>query len=207
MATNIISKVTSIVKKNNPIRIDFLNEETPVVSSLDVALHFQKQHTHVLRDIDKMRSNLPKEFNASNFGRSEYIDSKGEKRRYYTLTRDGFILLVMGFTGTAALKWKLKYIEVFNSIEAALRENIRTDAIEATLALPALECHRKAAYLDGLHEGKKLQKRQDGLTRLLKIRAYLQKGLTHREIGKILGLSRQGVTSVLDRSRKAGLAA
>lgn len=207
MATKTISQVTSIVKENNPIRIDFLNEETPVVSSLDIALHFQKKHKHVLRDIDQTCSNLPKEFNEPNFGRVEYIDAKGERRRYYALTRDAFTLLVMGFTGTAALKWKLKYIEVFNSIEAALRENIRTDAIEATLALPAIECQRKVAYLDGLKEGRKLQKRRDGLTRLIKIREYLHKGLTHREIGKILGVTRQAVTDTLRRARKTGLAA
>ncbi len=45
------------------------------------------------------------------------IDGKGEKRPEYRITRDGFTLLAMGFTGKAALAWKIKYIEAFNQLE------------------------------------------------------------------------------------------
>lgn len=53
---------------------------------------------------------------------STYQDDKGETRNEYLLTRDGFSLLVMGFTGQKALEWKLKYIDAFNQMETALRE-------------------------------------------------------------------------------------
>lgn len=38
----------------------------------------------------------------------------------YLMTRDGFSLLVMGFTGQKALEWKLRYIEAFNEMENSL---------------------------------------------------------------------------------------
>ena len=51
--------------------------------------------------------------------------SKRKERKHYWLTRDGFSLLVMGFTGPAALHWKLLwYIEAFNKMEQALRSNV-----------------------------------------------------------------------------------
>ena len=55
---------------------------------------------------------------------STYKDSTGRELKHYWLTRDGFSLLVMGFTGPAALHWKLLYIEAFNKMEQALRSNV-----------------------------------------------------------------------------------
>ena len=90
MAANSLSQVTSPVKSGTPIHIDFLNGETPVVSSLDVARHFQRRHSHILRDIDRLCSILPKSFTAPNFGLSKYTDSTGRKLTAYLLTRDAF---------------------------------------------------------------------------------------------------------------------
>lgn len=66
-----------------------------------------------------------------NFGLSEkyfipstYKDSTGRELKHYWLTRDGFSLLVMGFTGPAAIHWKLLYIEAFNKMEEALRSKV-----------------------------------------------------------------------------------
>ena len=52
---------------------------------------------------------------------SEYTTERGRKYKEYLLTRDGFSLLVMGFTGSRALEWKLKYIEAFNKMEQAIK--------------------------------------------------------------------------------------
>ena len=87
-----------------------------VVSSKEVAEHFEKRHDHVLRDIE----NLAKK-DVLNFGEmffeDVYEDSYGRKQKCYLMNRDGFSLLVMGFTGDEALEWKLKYIEAFNMLE------------------------------------------------------------------------------------------
>ena len=58
MATEKIAQNSHFVKDNSLIRVDFLDEETPVVSSLDVARHFQKKHQHILRDINRLQSLL-----------------------------------------------------------------------------------------------------------------------------------------------------
>ena len=87
----------------------------PTADSLMIAEHFDKRHDHVLRDITAL-ADIP------NFGEmfisDTYSDSYGRQQRMYRLTRDGFSLLVMGFTGARALDWKLRYIEAFNRMES-----------------------------------------------------------------------------------------
>ena len=94
---------------------------SPVVSSLSVAEHFEKQHKNVLRQIDALKADLGADFNGLNFAPVAYLDAKGESRPSYNLSRDGFTLLAMGFTGKKALAWKVRYIEAFNAMEAQLR--------------------------------------------------------------------------------------
>ena len=98
----------------------------PVVSSLALADHFEKEHRGVLRDIRSISDEIPEDLRAHNFVLSSY-DGKtpnGGKRKYpmYMLTRDGFTLVAMGFTGKKALAWKIKYIQAFNEMEKALLE-------------------------------------------------------------------------------------
>lgn len=121
MADTPVSQLTPIVKENNGIRFESLNG-VPAVLSTDVARHFQKRHTNILRDIDRLRSILPKSFTALNFEPSNYQDSTGRSVRAFLLTRDALSLLVMGMTGKTAIMWKLRYIEAFNEMEAALRQ-------------------------------------------------------------------------------------
>ena len=158
MTDSTVSQVAPFVNENSMLHIDFLNGQTPVVSSLDVARHFQRRHSHILRDIGRLCSILPKSFNQPNFGRVEIPDVKGEKRPAYLLTRDAFSLLVMGMTGKAAIQWKLRYIEAFNALEAAAldrqaelaREAGYRQGREETLALPAVKKERQAGYLAGM---------------------------------------------------------
>lgn len=102
-----------------------LEHNKPMASSLQVAKHFGKDHNHVLRDIRNLLEDLPEEWAASNFGPTFItVDMPHNAARQdpaYLLTRDGFTLLAMGFTGKRALAWKLKYIDAFNQMEAALR--------------------------------------------------------------------------------------
>lgn len=57
------------------------------------------------------------------FDEHQYIDAKGEHRKEYLMTRDGFSLLVMSFNNTRdVLQWKLKYIAAFNKMEELLKE-------------------------------------------------------------------------------------
>ena len=108
----------------NPIipKLTVSEQGTPLTSSLDIAKVFEKEHFHVLRDIENLLKDIPEDFIATNFGLVEYTDAKGEKRPMYLLTRDAFTLLAMGFTGKKAMRFKVLYIETFNAMEKALLE-------------------------------------------------------------------------------------
>ena len=98
--------------------------DTARVDSLFVAEFFEKQHKHVLRDIDKItepKSGLSEEFIKNNFVKDTYKDSTGRKLPCYQMTRDGFTLLVMGYTGTKAMRFKELYIKRFNEMEKFIR--------------------------------------------------------------------------------------
>ncbi|SME96578.1 Rha family transcriptional regulator [Desulfovibrio gilichinskyi] len=114
LANSITSDNSSVV--GSPTLI--ITNGKPVVSSLTIADHFGKQHKNVLQSIDKLE--VPVKFNELNFQPVEYLDAKGEARPAYNITRDGFTLLVMGFTGKKAMQWKIRYIEAFNAMEQEL---------------------------------------------------------------------------------------
>lgn len=90
-----------------------------VVNSRDVAEHFGKRRDHVLRDIEELIRKDPPKIGEM-FHRVETPDSYGRMQKSYYMNRDGFSLLVMGFTGKEAIEWKLKYIEAFSEMEKKL---------------------------------------------------------------------------------------
>lgn len=94
-------------------------EKRATCTSLDVAETFGKPHDKVMRDIREL--GCSEEFNTANYGDIIYIDSRGRTQKAKTMTRDGFALLVMGYTGEFAMKFKEDYIKQFNAMEAALR--------------------------------------------------------------------------------------
>lgn len=123
MAENSLSQAVSFINDNSTMEVGLTAEGQPAVRSDIVAYHFHRNHRDVLRDIRKLRAKCPESFYQRNFAPVEYTDSKGEKRPAYLLTRDAFSLLVMGMTGKAAILWKLRYIEAFNTLEAAALES------------------------------------------------------------------------------------
>lgn len=112
--------------------IQIINNQ-PVTSSLDVAEFFGKRHDNVIQAIERL--DIPKDFNALNFKAVEYTDAKGEKRPAYNMTRDGFVILVMGFTGKEAMQWKIRYIQAFNAMEASLKQAGHVPSLPATIPL------------------------------------------------------------------------
>ena len=88
---------------------------TPSTRIADV---FGKEHRNVLRAIRSLECS--EYFNALNFERVDYKDAKGEKRQMYNVTKDGFMFLVMGFTGKQAAAIKEAYINAFNQMADTL---------------------------------------------------------------------------------------
>lgn len=94
------------------------------VNSLFVAKFFEKQHFHVLRDIAKItdtKSGLSEEFIKNNFTTDTYKDSTGRKLPCCQMTRDGFTMLVMGYSGAKAMHFKELYIKRFNEMERFIK--------------------------------------------------------------------------------------
>lgn len=117
----------------NPVN----GKKIPTVSSLQVAEIFGKRHDHVLRDIEQILTQVPEIFIKPNFGVVEYPVRRGfgtEMVKAYLLSKDGFTLLTMGYTGEKAMKFKVAYINRFNEMEAELARRVPDDP--TTLGLP-----------------------------------------------------------------------
>lgn len=96
----------------------------PATTSLAIAECFGKRHDHVMRSIKDLMDNCPEEFTAPNFGETFRTvagpNNSQRQEKFFTVYFDGFILLVMGYTGKKALQMKLAYIEAFNAMKEQL---------------------------------------------------------------------------------------
>ncbi|WP_304407248.1 Rha family transcriptional regulator, partial [Lactobacillus intestinalis] len=110
-----------------------MHDSQAVTTSLKVAESFRKAHRNVLASI--------KNFTAENsavknmFVESTYINRRGQEQPMFYMNRDGFSLLVMGFTGNKALQFKLQYIEAFNRMEQLIKEEALPQTPEEKLKL------------------------------------------------------------------------
>lgn len=95
------------------------SNDTARVDSLFVAKFFNKDHNHVLRDIENL--DCSDEFRQSNFGQISYKDTYGRKQKAVAMTKDGFTFLVMGYRGKKAAKFKELYIRRFNEMEQYIK--------------------------------------------------------------------------------------
>ncbi len=110
-------------------------DKDAITTSNKVAEFFGKRHDNVLRDIANLLKDIP-EFSRLNFEESEYINSRGKKYTNYQITKDGFVMLAMGFTGKKAMEWKVKFINAFNwlvdqhhSMQIELDDFTKSDSI------------------------------------------------------------------------------
>ena len=126
-------------------------KHVPFCSSLQVVDAFEKLHKNVLRDIEALSGqqkfvetecnqlkiepvddtpsksgqiDVLADFFKNNFKRTKYTDKKGEKRPMYLMTKDGFTLLTMGFTGEKAMRFKIEFIKRFNEMEQFIRNHL-----------------------------------------------------------------------------------
>ena len=134
----------------------------PVVTSKQIADHFGKTHRHILRDIAKELETAG-EFGETNFGLTSYTSSQNKVLPCYEMTRDGFSLVAMGFTGEKAQQWKIKYIEAFNAMERELLNGSAKfgsvmDALNDACRLMESDKQRASVFGQGLHEWRKLRK-------------------------------------------------
>ncbi len=127
--------MNNVVFINNQEVVFENKDEQVFCTSLDVAKVFGKEHKNILRDIKNILNDLREIGDVqckSNFELSFKVRKiqgfKGIERKYpyYNLTRDGFSLLAMSFTGKKALQWKMLFINAFNEMENIIRSNNQT---------------------------------------------------------------------------------
>lgn len=128
-----------------------MKDQQAVTTSLQVAESFGKRHDHILRGLDGIEKDVP------NFGEmfvvGTELDSYGRSRRVIYMNRDGFTLLAMGFTGKAALQFKLKYIDAFNKMEDHIKQQPQIPDTPRELALLALAANEEASQrIDDINE-------------------------------------------------------
>ncbi|WP_051582363.1 Rha family transcriptional regulator [Lysinibacillus fusiformis] len=112
-----------------------------VTTSLQVAQDFEKGHNHVLRDIDALKEGVQNWTDLFKEDVYEHPQNKQQYRMFY-INRDGFTLLAMGFTGSKALEFKLKYIQAFNEMERQLTQPTTAELI-AMMAQQGVEQERR----------------------------------------------------------------
>lgn len=125
-------------------------DEEVRVSSRYIAKIFNKEHRSTLRAIDNIvkSDGLSKEFTKHNFVLSAYKSKDGRMCKEYCLTRDGFVMVTMGFTGKEAMRFKEWYINKFNEMEKHLSSLITTriECPELTDALKRLNTDNPFVY-------------------------------------------------------------
>lgn len=105
--------------------VEILNDEV-ITTSKQVAEVFEKPHNDVMKAIRKL---IDKDMGKIShmFVEDETVDNYNRKQKQYIMNRDGFTLLAMGFTGSKAMEFKLKYIEAFNEMENELKSRNKFD--------------------------------------------------------------------------------
>ncbi len=136
-----------------------------VTTSLQVAESFEKRHDHVLRDIETILGGLPNSGEAPMFYESAYEHPQNKQQyRMFYMNRDGFTLLAMGFTGSKALDFKLKYIQAFNEMERQLTQPTTAELI-AMMAQQGVEQERR---LNAVEEKQlQLENKQDNIAEIV----------------------------------------
>ena len=117
----------------------------PVASSRQIAESFGKEHKDVLRAIENIKAQ--NRALTSMFFETTYTAGTGKAYPMYLMNRDGFTLLAMGFTGKAALEWKLKYIQAFNAMEKQLAQRPQLSRAEL-MAQALIAAHDELEHKD-----------------------------------------------------------
>lgn len=120
---------------NQLVKINELVKPSNKTDSFIIAEKFGKRHCDVLRVITNTRKKLSQEFTERNFALSEYLDNTGRKLPYYEITKDGFLIIAMGFTSPEAFEWKEKFIAAFNRMESVIKQNLTVPASINTKAV------------------------------------------------------------------------
>lgn len=91
-----------------------------VTTSVAVADYFGKKHNNVMRDIRNILDVCSETFSLLNFEQRTYQNSRGQTQPCFFLTKSGFAMTALGFTGKKAIEFREAYITRFDEMEAKL---------------------------------------------------------------------------------------
>ena len=129
---------------------------TLVVSSRIIANELGKLHKNIIRDIEKILENSTGSNLSSLIIPSIYKDKKGEERKEYLLTKDGFTLYMFNIQGYN--DFKIKYINKFNEMESAIKNgNFITEDERLILNIVKSKTEAERSYYMSEYE-KKVEK-------------------------------------------------
>ena len=176
---------------------------TPKTTSLTVAKLTQKRHDNILKDIDDLISKCSQDFKLLNFKELKRRTKTGEYR-YFEMTKDGFTMLAMGYTGKQFIEFKEKYIQKFNDMENGITSKLLakeefpqlTDNIQLMHEEPKpYHYSNELDMINRIVTGKSASqiRKENGLEKGTSIRPYLKEF----EIEMILKLQRADVGMVL----------
>lgn len=165
-----------------------------MVSSRDVAENFEKEHKDVIRAVENIKAQNCAL--TSMFFKTTYTAGTGKAYPMYLMNRDGFSLLAMGFTGSKAMEWKLKYIQAFNAMERKLTMPESDDMI---LSRAVLIANKKVERLQStniqlVQENAKLKPASDYAHAVL----MSDEKLTVKQIAQNYGMTSQKLNSILE---------
>lgn len=128
--------MSNTVLKIDPRQLVSVQDNQITTTSLIISDAFGKLHKNVIRAIENL--DIPDDFATLNFELCyENNDlQNGKPQKYYKITKDGFALLAMGFTGVKAMQFKVAYINAFNAMaeQLAMNEREQISLLESKLA-------------------------------------------------------------------------
>lgn len=200
MSRSYRKEVKNMDNQNNLVRM-FKNQV--VVSSIQLAERFDKRHCDVLRLLNALLRSANKQRLSKHFFKSNYKDETGKNNTMYLMDRDGFSLLVMSFKGEKALKWKLDFIDAFNTMEQEIKTN--TNQLNANLKnqldiisneLKNLKIQRHNFFIEYDEQNALLHKKQ---IELLRFKAFRNLILAKQLENDSAGLSYDDVDEIDNR--------
>ncbi|WP_313804745.1 Rha family transcriptional regulator [Cytobacillus sp.] len=161
------------------IQLVFIENNKAVTDSLTVAEVFKKEHARVMRDIREL--GCSEEFRVGNFAESTYVNTQNKEMPKYSMSKKGFTLLAMGYTGKEAMKFKEAYIEEFERMESQLKApRILSDREQLLASMKmTLETSEKVDQIENKIISLE-QKVDEQITLTSGEQRRLQKGVAHR---------------------------
>lgn len=189
-----------MIKTENEIKL--LNQDGKVVvSSRVVAQDFGKRHNDVLRAIESKLENVI--LRSQNYFIESTYKVEGNNKSYkeYLMTRDGFAFIVMGFTGSKADEFKLKYIEAFNKMEETIKNNKLQLSNEQKAILQVVQSQTQEERMMALVEYKDIvtkplvEKIEELKPQADNFKKYMDSDglITVTEVARIIGINRNEI--------------